>query len=62
MENVLLYAHIQESISLENNFQRLSDKQVNKILEGGPSVGYVWYNNNAEIEKIIFFGKTVIEH
>ncbi|MGN1166287.1 MAG: hypothetical protein ACI4S2_07680 [Lachnospiraceae bacterium] len=51
----------EEGEEIKHSYKELSDEQVNKMLEGGPSSGYVWYNNNAEIEKIVFFGKTVIQ-
>ena len=45
----------------DSTYKKLSAQQVEKLLNGGSAVGYVWYNDNAEIEKILFYGKTIIE-
>lgn len=45
----------------DSTYSKLSSQQVENMLDGGPSVGYVWYNDNAEIEKIVFYGRTVIQ-
>ena len=42
-------------------YEELSAAQVQKMLDGGPGVGYVWYGSDMEIEKIVFYGKTVIQ-
>lgn len=45
----------------DSTYRKLSSQQVEKMLGAGPSVGYVWYNDNAEIVKILFYGRTVIQ-
>ena len=45
----------------DSTYKKLSAQQVEKLLNGGSAVGYVWYNDNAEIEKILFYGTTIIE-
>ena len=45
----------------DSTYSKLSSQQVEKMLDGDPAVGFVWYNNNAEIEKIVFYGRTVIQ-
>ena len=46
---------------IKQDYKELSDEQVDKMLKDGSSVGYVWYNSEIEIEKIVFFGATVIQ-
>ena len=45
----------------DNIYEKLSEEQVVRMLDGGPAVGYIWYNDEVEIEKIVFYGKTVIQ-
>ena len=45
----------------DSSYRKLSAQQVERLLDGGPAAGYVWYNADAEIEKILFYGKTIIE-
>lgn len=45
----------------DSSYRKLSAQQVERLLDGGPAAGYVWYNDDAEIEKILFYGKTIIE-
>lgn len=31
------------------------------MLEDGPAVGYIWYHNGLEIDKIVFFDSEIPE-
>ena len=53
--NVIITA-TDEGEQSDSTYKKLSERQVEEMLDGGPLVGYVWYNDNAEIEKIVFYG------
>ena len=40
--------------SISNNYEELTEEQAEEILKTGSAVGYVRYNNQIEIEKIVF--------
>lgn len=40
--------------SISNSYEELTEEQAEEILMTGSAVGYVWYNNQIEIEKIVF--------
>lgn len=46
-------------IDTESSFRKLTEKQAEEIIAGDAATGFVWYNEDAEIEKIVFFGNIV---
>lgn len=43
----------------ESSFRKLSREEAEKLVSGGSATGFVWYNEEAEIIKIVFFGSTL---
>ncbi|MDY2814651.1 MAG: hypothetical protein SOU03_11985 [Dorea sp.] len=41
--------------------EELSEEQMTEMLEDGPAVGYIWYNDDLEIDKIVFFNSEIAE-
>lgn len=47
-----------QGIEPENSFGKLTADEAAEIIESGSAVGFVWYNENAEITQIVFYGST----
>ena len=43
----------------ESSFRKLSREEAEQLVSGGSATGFVWYNEEAEICKIVFFGSTL---
>lgn len=46
-------------IDTESSFRKLTEKQAEEIIASEAATGFVWYNEDVEIEKIVFFGNIV---
>lgn len=46
-------------MNVQSDCRKVTEKEAAKIIRDGAAVGFVWYNENAEITKIIFWGSTV---
>ena len=43
----------------ESSFRKLTAAEAEELVSGGSATGFVWYNEEAEICKIVFFGSTL---
>lgn len=43
-------------IDTESSLRKLTERQAEEIIAGEDATGFVWYNEDVEIEKIVFFG------
>ena len=50
-----------EEIASDFNFTELTKEDVALLIDGGGGNGFVWYNENLEIEKILFYGEIIIQ-
>ena len=41
--------------------KKVTEKEATKMIGDGAAVGFVWYNEKAEITKIVFWGSTVTQ-
>lgn len=48
-------------LDAESSFRKLTEEQAEDIIASDSAVGFVWYNEDAEIVKIVFFG-SIIEY
>lgn len=46
-------------MDVKSNCGKVTEKEAAKIIGDGAAVGFVWYNEDAEITKIVFWGSTV---
>ena len=51
----------EEEVTQNHEYTKLSDKEVDQLLEGTLGLGFVWYNDDVEIEKIVFYGEITIQ-
>lgn len=49
------------SVNVESHCRKLTEKGADRLIESGAAVGFVWYNENAEITKIVFWGSTIVD-
>lgn len=54
--NVLSPESDENNITTQS-YEELSFQQVEKLLKDTAQTAFVWYNNHAEIEKIVFYSK-----
>ncbi|MDO4394143.1 MAG: hypothetical protein Q4C80_06995 [Bacillota bacterium] len=46
-------------INAESKYKMLTEKEASRIIKNGSAVGFVWYNEDAEITKIVLWGSTI---
>lgn len=49
------------SVNTQSSCRKLTAKGAYRLIESGAAVGFVWYNENAEIKKIVFWGSTIAQ-
>lgn len=49
----------ESGMDVKSNCGKVTEKEAAKIISDGAAVGFVWYNEKAEITKIVFWGSTV---
>lgn len=54
---------IKKGENVNTTWERIdwTEEEFEMALEGGSSGGYVWYNENLEVTKIILYGDTIVE-
>lgn len=51
----------ESGMDVKSNCRKVTEKEAAKIISDGAAVGFVWYNEKAEITKIVFWGRTVTQ-
>lgn len=51
----------ESGMDVKSNYRKVTEKEAAKIISDGAAVGFVWYNEKAEITKIVFWGSTVTQ-
>lgn len=51
----------QEPMITESTYNKLSENEATNIIRNGSAIGFVWYNAQAKITKIVFFGSTICQ-
>lgn len=51
----------QEPMITESTYNKLSENESTNIIRNGSAIGFVWYNAQAKITKIVFFGSTICQ-
>lgn len=51
----------QEPMNTESSYIELTEDEATNIIRNGSAIGFVWYNAQAKITKIVFFGSTMIQ-
>lgn len=51
----------QEPTITESTYNKLTEKEATNIIKNGGAVGFVWYDAQAKITKIVFFGRTICQ-
>ena len=49
----------QEPMITESTYNKLTEDEATNIIKNGSAIGFVWYNAQAKITKIVFFGSTI---
>ena len=39
----------------------LTAKQAKQMIDSGSGIGFVWYNESLEIQKILFYGELIVQ-
>ena len=50
-----------KSVNIESHCRKLTEKGAYRLIDSGAAVGFIWYNENAEITKIVFWGSTITQ-
>lgn len=50
-----------KSVNTQSSCRKLTAKGAYRLIESGAAVGFVWYNENTEIKKIVFWGSTIAQ-
>lgn len=50
-----------KSVNTKSSCKKLTKKGAYRLIDSGAAVGFVWYNENAEITKIVFWGSTITQ-
>lgn len=50
-----------KSVNTQSSCRKLTAKGAYRMIESGAAVGFVWYNENTEIKKIVFWGSTIAQ-
>lgn len=48
-------------VNIESHCRKLTEKGAYRLINSGAAVGFIWYNENAEITKIVFWGSTITQ-
>ena len=48
-----------ETMKTESSLRKITEKEASEIIESGSAVGFVWYNEDAKITKLVLWGSTV---
>lgn len=51
----------QEPMITESTYNKLPENEATNIIRNGSAIGFVWYNAQAKITKIVFFGSTICQ-
>ena len=51
----------ESGMDVKSNCRKVTEKEAAKMISDGAAVGFVWYNEKAEITKIVFWGSTVTQ-
>lgn len=49
----------QEPMITESTYNKLTENEASNIIKNGSAIAFVWYNAQAKITKIVFFGSTI---
>ena len=48
-------------VNIESHCRKLTEKGAYRLINSGAAVGFIWYTENAEITKIVFWGSTITQ-
>lgn len=51
----------QQPMITESTYNKLSENEASNIIKTGSAIGFVWYNAESQITKVVFFGSTMIQ-